>query len=52
MYRHVKKARPNPVLNFRHCIFELLCDGLALQRVDGVRMCLSRRDDERNDGNR
>ncbi len=49
---HVKEARPDPVLNLCHRILELLCHGLALQRVNGVGMGLSRRDNECDDGDR
>ena len=51
MHRHVKQPCPNPVLDFGHSIFELLCDGLTFQRIDGVRMCLSRCDYKCNNGN-
>lgn len=49
---HVKEPRPDPVLNFCHRILELLCYGLAFQRVNGVRLGLSGRDDKCDDGNR
>ena len=50
-HRHVKQPCPNPVLDFGHGILKLLRDGLTFQRIDGVRVCLSRRDNKCDNGN-
>lgn len=46
----LEQSRTNPVLYFRNRIPELLCDGLALESVDSIRVRSSRHDDERDDG--
>lgn len=42
----VKKSGTDSVLNFRHCVSELFCDCLALESVDGIRLCSGRHYDE------